>query len=70
MTTEGKTTVLVDSSRVREDVQGFDQGVKCPDHPGGSVETGFGLAGGGFGPYTYCNECGRVLTKANDMEEF
>jgi hypothetical protein len=31
-------------------------------------ESGFGLAGGGYGPYTYCPECGAMLWKAE--EEF
>lgn len=38
----------------------------CPDHPEAPAETGFGLAGGGFGPYTYCTECFRVLSKSKD----
>lgn len=26
-------------------------------------EGGFGLAGGGFGAYSYCPECGAILSK-------
>jgi hypothetical protein len=39
---------------------------KCP-HCGRELETGFGLAGGGFGPYTYCPEHG-VIDKFQDPE--
>lgn len=37
---------------------------KCP-HCGSTLETGFGLAGGGYGVYEYCasEACGRVVTK-------
>ena len=35
----------------------------CPDHPNTEPEVSFGLAGGGYGAYTYCPECFRVLTK-------
>ncbi len=34
----------------------------CPEC-GGVLEDGFGLAGGGYGPYEYCSECGTVATK-------
>lgn len=27
------------------------------------LEPGFGLAGGGFGPYGYCEKCGHVVWK-------
>jgi len=29
-------------------------------------EVGFGLAGGGYGPYTYCPKCGDMLSKIQD----
>lgn len=38
------------------------QGDKCP-HCGGPVEVGFGLAGGGYGAYYYCDKCERVVEK-------
>ena len=36
---------------------------RCPDHPGLIPEIGYGLAGGGMGVYSYCGECGRVISK-------
>lgn len=41
----------------------YDPGIKCPDHPEAEIADGFGLAGGGFGPYTCCCECCVVLSK-------
>jgi hypothetical protein len=35
----------------------------CPGHPDVEPEVGFGLAGGGYGSYLYCPECGLVLQK-------
>ncbi len=35
----------------------------CERHPNDTHETGFGLAGGGFGDYKICNHCGAVFDK-------
>jgi hypothetical protein len=32
------------------------------------LECGFGLAGGGYGPYEYCTMCYRVLNKVQIEE--
>lgn len=40
----------------------------CPDHPDVEPEVGFGLAGGGYGSYTYCPVCYRVLTKTMEHD--
>jgi hypothetical protein len=37
---------------------------KCP-HCGKDLEYGYGLAGGGIGPYAYCEEHG-VIRKEQD----
>lgn len=29
-------------------------------------EVGFGLAGGGYGAYTYCPQCGGMLSKTQE----
>jgi hypothetical protein len=42
---------------------------RCPEHPNASSTGGFGLAGGGFGAYDVCDECGRVFNKI-DLGEF
>lgn len=31
-----------------------------------NLEMGFGLAGGGYGPYSYCATCGVVVNKSQD----
>lgn len=48
-----------------QDHKEFSQGEKCP-HCGGPTEVGFGLAGGGYGPYTYCEKCSAVTSKSAD----
>jgi len=45
------------------DLPKLDDRVPCPDHRDAPVEVGFGLAGGGYGTYTCCSICCRVLTK-------
>lgn len=40
----------------------------CPEHPEVEPEVGFGLAGGGYGAYTYCPRCHRILTKTQEHE--
>ena len=42
---------------------------ECP-HCGTSLEVGFGLAGGGYGAYTYCpsDECGKYFDKTQEGE--
>jgi len=39
---------------------------RCPKCLSTNLEMGFGLAGGGFGPYSYCPACGIVVTKSQD----
>jgi hypothetical protein len=55
------TLVHVDSSSIREGI--LDHQVeKCPTCKGSLID-GFGLAGGGFGVYGYCDKCNRVVWK-------
>lgn len=42
----------------------YDQGILSSPCCSALVVDGFGLAGGGFGVYNYCNHCGRILTKS------
>jgi hypothetical protein len=35
----------------------------CPEHLDGGWKTGAGYAGGGFGPYKICLECGAIFGK-------
>jgi RecJ-like exonuclease len=38
----------------------------CPDHPEAELAVGYGLAGGGMGPYAYCPICDRIINKTED----
>lgn len=59
-----KPTVICCGGPIREDIADLSEveGDRCPNC-GGACEQGFGLAGGGFGPYLYCDNCGRVVAK-------
>lgn len=63
---KGKTVVHTDTSEVHQGIGQYNQSLKCPEHPEAPVEDGYGMAGGGFGVYNYCSECGRVLSKSPD----
>lgn len=39
---------------------------KCPH---AHTDMGFGLAGGGYGPYLYCEDCGAILDKWQERDE-
>lgn len=65
--TENKITVLIDSATQLEGIPPLDSNIKCLEHPNTEPEIGFGLAGGGYGVYTLCIVCGRILSK--DQEE-
>lgn len=58
-----KIVVHIDASEKRADLPEYDQMATCP-HCGGETETGFGLAGGGFGIYAYCGRCERITSKS------
>ena len=57
--------IHIDSSEIDPAIPQTD---RCPDHPKLEPETGFGMAGGGYGVYTYCGECGRMLSKTQTEE--
>ena len=39
---------------------------RCPKCLSTDLEMGYGLAGGGMGPYSYCSKCGIVVNKSQD----
>lgn len=43
----------------------FNPDMKCPQC-GGPTSFHFGLAGGGYGPYTYCDACDAVTSKSDE----
>lgn len=57
-----EVTVLIDGSETK--LPEIDQSLRCPNHPKIETEIGFGLAGGGYGTYTYCAICGNILSKS------
>ena len=47
----------------------YNEAVMCPTCGElGNVISGYGLIGGGCGPYTMCDRCGDLLTKSQDEE--
>jgi len=61
---------MIDTPRAHydRDVPEYDEKLKCIEHPHGVVLTGYGLIGGGIGPYTFCQSCGYVISKSLDLE--
>jgi hypothetical protein len=47
----------------RKGIPEFDRKAPCPTC-GGKTEEGFGLAGGGYGVYTFCSPCDAITTKS------
>ena len=63
-----KLVVFIDSAEKDSALPEFDQDAPCP-HCGGKTETGFGLAGGGFGIYAFCPACEMVTSKSEEPDE-
>ena len=59
--------VHIDAANKREELPEFDQDAPCPKC-GGRTETGFGLAGGGYGVYAFCPQCGEVTSKSETSD--
>lgn len=60
-------SVHLDMAEQRKDVLDY-QVANCPTC-NTRLQEGFGLAGGGYGPYGYCEECNRVVWKCQLPEE-
>jgi hypothetical protein len=58
-------SILIDMTDKEPSLPEFDLycNHSCPQHPDAMIREGYGLAGGGFGPYTFCDECARILSK-------
>ncbi len=63
--------IHVDLNEKREDLPDLGGAKKCAlkDCPAPDFETGFGLAGGGFGVYEYCPACGSIVSKSETHDE-
>lgn len=60
-------TILIDGGP-DSNLPKLDIEIRCPNHPHLHPEFGFGLAGGGYGTYTMCPECARILSKDQEDE--
>lgn len=56
-----KLLVHIDSATQHPDIPEAGP-THCPDCKV-EAESGFGMAGGGMGVYTYCPSCGKMLSK-------
>lgn len=59
------TIAHVDSAQKQDDLPEFSQGERCPNCDI-ETETGYGMAGGGMGVYSYCPVCGIITSKSED----
>lgn len=63
-----KDKIHIDSSEVRPEILDY-QVQFCPTCET-ELEDGFGLAGGGFGPYGYCPKCQLIKYKITIPGDF
>ena len=60
-----KVTGFLDEAHKRDDLPEFDPTAPCPTC-GGTTQVGFGMAGGGYGAYTFCERCEFVTSKSEE----
>lgn len=58
-----------DHGTIREGIPAYDESIKCKEHPDAKIYGSYGLAGGGYGPYTVCAICTNVLTKSQESDD-
>ena len=65
-----KPMVHIDAAEKRPELPDMGKAVACgrADCPAPEFATGFGLAGGGYGVYEYCDTCGKVVSKTEVSE--
>ena len=63
MAEQDKPVVHIDYKDQDPNIPDVDKCPKCNVYG----ESGYGLAGGGIGVYTYCPECGMILSKTQDQ---
>lgn len=62
---EGDVDIFA-STRSQPISESAPEHTRCPQHPDVLPEMGFGLAGGGYGPYSYCPVCSRIIHKTQE----
>ncbi len=67
MVDDDKIHIHIDAAERAAHLPEYQQDLPCPTC-GTPPETGFGLAGGGFGIYSYCSKCGIILTKSETSD--
>jgi hypothetical protein len=65
MADEKPLTIFVDSTEKAKHLPEYRQDLPCPTC-GEMPETGYGLAGGGMGIYSYCLKCGVLVSKSTE----
>lgn len=63
---DDKISIHIDANEQRGDLPDFTED-RCPKCRG-PVHVGFGLAGGGYGVYSYCDVCESVVSKTQVEE--
>ena len=61
--------VTTDDQRAKLPDVGQAKRCKLRDCPAPNFETGFGLAGGGYGIYEYCPACGCIVSKTQARDD-
>ena len=61
----------IDAAQKRDGLPGMGAAKPCGKAgcPAPDFETGFGLAGGGYGVYEYCDVCGEIVSKTEINDE-
>lgn len=67
MPEDDKIHIHIDPSEIDPSLPGVDADGRCAVY-GGETDVSFGLAGGGYGAYTYCIECGVILEKTEAID--
>jgi hypothetical protein len=66
MADEKPIVIHISPAHKREDLPELNDDA-CPKCKG-PTEMGFGLAGGGYGAYTYCEACNEVVSKTEESD--
>lgn len=61
MSDDDKDTIHITEKQARPGI--LARQVQACTTCGGPLQDGYGFAGGGLGPYGYCDKCGRVVWK-------